>query len=43
MTPQQRAFLAQIAAAKAEAAQLRKLLGPDLMTVVVLRWPSLKG
>jgi len=43
MTPQQRAFLAQIAAAKAEAQKLRELLGPNATKVAVLRWPSLKG
>lgn len=42
MTPQQRDFLAQIAAAKAEAQKLRALLGPA-SKVAVLRWPTLKG
>lgn len=42
MTPQQRAFLAQIAAAKAEAQKLRAL-DPNATKVAVLRWPSLKG
>lgn len=41
-TPQQAALLRQIAEAKAEAKRIRKLLGPDLCRVAVLRWPSLK-
>ncbi len=42
MTKQQRKLMRQIAEVRAEAAKLRKLLGPDLCRVVVLRWPSLK-
>jgi len=43
MTPKQRQreLMRQIAEVRAEAAQIRKLLGPDLCRVVVLRWPSL--
>lgn len=40
MTKQQRELHRQIAEVKAEAAKIRKLLGPDLCRVVVLRWPS---
>lgn len=39
MTKQQRELHRQIAEVKAEAAKIRKLLGPDLCRVVVLRWP----
>lgn len=44
MSPKQRQreLMRQIAEVKAEAAKIRKLLGPDLCRVVVLRWPSLK-
>lgn len=40
-TPQQRAFLRQIEAARSEARKLREQMGPAAR-VAVLRWPSLK-
>lgn len=44
MSPKQRQreLMRQIAEVRAEAAKIRKLLGPDLCRIAVLRWPSLK-